>query len=144
MVSGFFGVNTAAPWIKGDLTTVRDLWRFLYQGPIALPVLGPRLIADRKARYWRRVVAWAGGGFSMPEDDFWMFARILQQRDHARAESRLFHMFLMQISELSLGANTPSAREGPSALAHGTADPVITPNLLRRYRQHIDDLHISR
>ncbi len=41
-VTGFFGVNTAAPYVNRDLSSLRNLWRFWYQIPMALPVIGPR------------------------------------------------------------------------------------------------------
>jgi hypothetical protein len=34
-VTGFFGVNTAAPWVKRGLSTVRNTWRFWYQTDFA-------------------------------------------------------------------------------------------------------------
>src|SRR5262249_43905326 len=37
-VSGFFGVNTIAPWLTADRAMLRHLWRFWYQIPLALPV----------------------------------------------------------------------------------------------------------
>ncbi len=27
-VTGFFGVNTVAPWVKRDLGMLRNMWRF--------------------------------------------------------------------------------------------------------------------
>lgn len=50
-VTGFFGVNTIAPWGTFDLAMVRHLWRFWYQIPMALPVIGPHVIGDLKGRY---------------------------------------------------------------------------------------------
>src|SRR5246127_4438286 len=39
-VSGFFGLNTIGPWVTPDLAFVRDLWRWWYQIPMVIPVLG--------------------------------------------------------------------------------------------------------
>jgi len=50
-VTGFFGVNTVAPYVQRDLKSLRNIWRFWYQIPMALPVIGPRVIGDRKARF---------------------------------------------------------------------------------------------
>ena len=52
-VTGFFGLNTAAPYVQRDLSMVRNIWRFWYQIPMVLPVIGPRLIGDSKGRYFR-------------------------------------------------------------------------------------------
>jgi len=61
-VTGFFGVNTAAPYVNRDLSSIRNIWRFWYQIPMALPVIGPRVIGDRKARFFRLLASWVGGG----------------------------------------------------------------------------------
>jgi pimeloyl-ACP methyl ester carboxylesterase len=50
-VTGSFGVNTVAPYVKRDLSMLRNMWRFWYQIPMALPVIGPRVISDPKARF---------------------------------------------------------------------------------------------
>jgi hypothetical protein len=36
-----------------DLALVRHLWRLWYQIPMALPVIGPRMVGDPKGRYLR-------------------------------------------------------------------------------------------
>lgn len=65
-VTGFFGVNTVAPWVKRDLGMLRNMWRFWYQIPMSLPVIGPRVISDPKGRYFRLLTGWVGGGFGFP------------------------------------------------------------------------------
>jgi pimeloyl-ACP methyl ester carboxylesterase len=40
-VTGFFGLNTSAPWATRDPAMIRNIWRLWYQVPIALPVIGP-------------------------------------------------------------------------------------------------------
>ena len=39
-VTGFFGLNTGAPWVRLDGPLIRHLWRFWYQIPLAFPVVG--------------------------------------------------------------------------------------------------------
>ena len=65
-VTGFFGLNTAAPYVQRDLSSMRNAWRFWYQIPMALPVIGPRVIGDPKARFFRMLGSWVGGGFLCP------------------------------------------------------------------------------
>ncbi|SGE58846.1 Putative epoxide hydrolase EphF (epoxide hydratase) (arene-oxide hydratase) [Mycobacterium tuberculosis] len=33
-------MNTVAPWVKRDLGMLRNMWRFWYQIPMSLPVIG--------------------------------------------------------------------------------------------------------
>jgi pimeloyl-ACP methyl ester carboxylesterase len=109
-VAGYFGVNTLAPRLRRDRAMVAHLWRFWYQLPIALPIAGPRLIADREARFFRLLVSWvaarvgtahfscvpralhadrgtcrAGGGFSIPEHDLLLFVDSMRESGHAVA-----------------------------------------------------------
>ncbi len=80
-VTGFMGVNTSAPWVKRDLSSVRNIWRFWYQIPMVLPVIGPRVIGDPKGRYLRTLA----GGFSVPEEDVRMYVECMRQPGHAEA-----------------------------------------------------------
>ncbi|HXY63615.1 MAG TPA: alpha/beta hydrolase [Mycobacterium sp.] len=143
-VSGYFGVNTVAPWLKPDLATLRHLWRFWYQIPIALPMLGPRVIADRKGRFFRFLISWVGGGFAMPEDDFWLYARRMREPGHAVAGSRWYRTFLAREFLPWLRGEYAEARvEVPVRWLHGTADPVLTPTLLRGYGQRVGDFDVE-
>ena len=69
-VTGYFGVNTVGSWLRPDLKLLRHLWRFWYQIPIAIPFIGPWLIADRQGRFLRLLADWAGGSFALPDDEF--------------------------------------------------------------------------
>jgi len=91
-VAGFFGINIAAPWLRADGALLKHLWRFWYQIPIALPVVGPKVIADRDARFIRRVCSWAGAGFT--PDDLDVYLRPMRQRSHAVAGSGWYRTFL--------------------------------------------------
>jgi len=143
-VTGYFGVNTLAPWLKPDLAMLRHLWRFWYQLPIALPVLGPRVIADRRARFFRLLNSWVGGGFAIPEKDFWLYARRMHEPGHAVAGSRWYRTFLTREFLPWLRGEYADARvEVPVRWLHGTADPVLTPTLLRGYQQRARDFDVE-
>src|SRR6185312_722378 len=88
-VTGFFGVNTSAPWAQRDLGMIRHMWRFWYQIPMALPVIGPRVIADPKGRYLRTLA----GGFGATEADIRMYVECMRQPWHAVAGSRWYRTF---------------------------------------------------
>lgn len=79
-VIGYFGMNTVGPWLKPDMHLVRHLWRFWYQIPIALPVVGPRLVADRKGRFLRVLAGWVGGPFTLQENDFQHYVAVLGEQ----------------------------------------------------------------
>ena len=143
-VSGFFGMNTAAPFVDRDLTTLRHTWRFWYQVPLALPIIGPWLIADGDTRYGRVLGRWAGGGFELPDDEMQMYAERMRVPGHAVAGSRWYRTFLTREMVRWLRGEFGGARiEVPVRWLHGADDPVLTPTLLRGYGKHINDFQVE-
>ena len=65
-VTGFCGFNTIAPWMKLDGALLRHVWRFYYQYPMLLPLIGPRVIGDPKQRYLRWLRANGTGLVALP------------------------------------------------------------------------------
>jgi pimeloyl-ACP methyl ester carboxylesterase len=116
-VTGFFGLNTSAPWVRRDLGMIRHMWRFWYQIPMSLPVIGPRLIADPKARYFRMLASWVGGGYSVPDEDVRMYVERMRQPGHAVAGSRSYRSF--QTTEMLrwMRGEFDGARRRPGPLA---------------------------
>jgi pimeloyl-ACP methyl ester carboxylesterase len=143
-VSGFFGVNTVAPYVKRDLASLRNMWRFWYQIPMALPVIGPRVISDRKARYAKMLASWVGGGYQLPDDDVALYVECMRQPGHAVAGSRWYRSFLATESlQWMRGAYNDAHVDVPVRWLSGTADPVITPDLMDGYAKHISDFDVE-
>lgn len=142
-VSGFFGVNTVGVWAKRDLTTARDLWRFWYQLPIALPVVGPRLVRNPNSRLSRWLMSWAGDGFTLPDDDLQMYAECMREPGHAVAGSRWYRTALTG-EMLRWPREFGDARvDVPVRWLQGTGDPVLRPNLLRGYGERCSDFEVE-
>ena len=143
-VAGYFGMNTVGAWLKPDLKFLEHLWRFWYQIPIALPVIGPRLVAGRRGRFLRVLNDWVGGPFSFPENDFQVYATALAKHDHARAVSHWYRTFLTRELVPWLRGEFNDARISvPVRYLHGTADPVLTPTLLRGYAERSIDFDVE-
>ncbi len=146
-VTGFFGMNTAAPYVKLDLSLLRNIWRFWYQVPIMLPVIGPRVIADPKARFWRLVASWVGGGYSVAEDDVRFYVECMREPGRAVAGSRWYRTFqTRELVRWLRGAYDPKngARvDVPVRWLSGTRDPVLTPDLLNGYADRISDFDVE-
>jgi pimeloyl-ACP methyl ester carboxylesterase len=143
-VSGFFGVNTVAPWVKRDLSMVRNTWRVWYQIPMSLPFIGPRVIGDPKARFLRFLVSWGGAGFAVPDEDVRMNAECMRQPGHAEAGSRWYRSF--QAGEMlswMRGEYDDARVNVPVRWLHGTGDPAIRPHLLRGYADRISDFEVE-
>jgi pimeloyl-ACP methyl ester carboxylesterase len=143
-VTGFFGLNTSAPWVRRDLSMLRNLWRFWYQVPIALPVIGPRLIADRKARFYRLLASWVGGGYLVSEDDVRIYIDCMREPGHAVAGSRWYRTFQAREVLRWVRGEYDSARVNvPVRWLSGTKDPVLTPELLGGYGDRIEDFQVE-
>jgi pimeloyl-ACP methyl ester carboxylesterase len=146
-VTGFFGVNTVAPWVKRDIASVRNIWRFWYQIPMLLPVIGPRVISDPKARFFRLLAPWVGGGFSMPAEDFRLYVECMRQPGHAEAGSRWYRSFqtgeMLRWMRGEFDPKNGARVEVPVRWLTGTKDPVITPDLTDGYADRISDFEVE-
>lgn len=147
-VSGFFGANTAAPFVKRDLTSLGKLWRLWYQVPLALPVVGPRIVAKPGSLFLRVLGSWVGGGYQLPDDQQQMYSECMNQPGHAEAGSRWYRSFqTKEMLSWSRGAydsrKTGARVTVPVRWLTGTADPVMTPAGTNGYEDHIDDFEVE-
>ncbi|QLL07766.1 alpha/beta fold hydrolase [Mycobacterium vicinigordonae] len=144
-VTGFFGMNTAAPFVKNDLASLRNLWRFWYQIPISLPVIGPRLLGDPKARFARALGSWVGGGFKLADEDIRLYIDRMRQPGHAEAGSRWYRSFqTKEMVRWARGEYDDVRVEVPVRWLTGTRDPVIRPEMADVYADHISDFEAER
>jgi pimeloyl-ACP methyl ester carboxylesterase len=143
-VTGFFGMNTVAPWVKRDLASIRNIWRLWYQIPISLPVIGPRLLSDPKARFARALGSWVGSGFNLPDEDIRLYVECMRQPGHAEAGSRWYRSFQTKEMLPLMRVEYKDARvEVPVRWLTGTDDPVVTADLTDGYAEHISDFEVE-
>jgi pimeloyl-ACP methyl ester carboxylesterase len=143
-VTGFFGVNTVAPFVKRDLSTLRNIWRFWYQVPISLPVIGPRVISDPDSRFMRILSSWVGGGFALPDENVRLYNECMREPGHAEAGSRWYRSFQTKEMLSWMRGEYADARVNvPVRWLTGTKDPVITPDLTNGYEERIDDFEVE-
>jgi pimeloyl-ACP methyl ester carboxylesterase len=143
-VTGFFGLNTSAPFVQRDLGMVRHMWRFFYQIPISLPVIGPRVISNPNSRFLRWLGSWVGGGFTLSDEDVALYTDCMRQPGHAEAGSRWYRSFqTKEILSWMRGEYNNARVDVPVRWLSGTLDPVITPDLLRGYADRISDFEVE-
>lgn len=116
-------MNTVAPWVKRDLGMLRNMWRFWYQIPMSLPVIGPRVISDPKGRYFRLLTGWVGGGFRVPDDDVRLYLDCMREPGHAEAGSRWYRTF--QTREMLAGCAASTTTLGSMSRSDGCTAPEI-------------------
>ncbi|WP_297733593.1 alpha/beta fold hydrolase [Mycobacterium sp.] len=143
-VTGFFGMNTSGPWTKPELKLLRNVWRFWYQVPISLPVIGPRVVGDPKARFYRTLASWVGGGYLVPDDDVRFYIECMRQPGHALAGSRWYRTFLStELFRWLRGEYNDARVDVPVRWLSGTKDPVLTVDLLDGYADRISDFEVE-
>ena len=143
-VTGFFGMNTSAPWTKPSPTMLRNVWRFWYQVPISLPVIGPRVIGDPKARFYRMLASWVGGGYLISEDDVRFYVECMREPGHALAGSKWYRTFLStELFRWLRGEYNDARVNVPVRWLSGTKDPVLTLDLLDGYADRISDFEVE-
>ncbi|WP_236984578.1 MULTISPECIES: alpha/beta fold hydrolase [Mycobacterium] len=143
-VTGFFGCNTAAPFVKRDLAALGKIWRFWYQIPMSLPRIGPRLVSRPGSLFLRILGSWVGGGYTLPDDEVQMYSECMNQPGHAEAGSRWYRSF--QTKELLRwlrGEYSDARVDVPVRWLTGTEDPVMTPDGTDGYEDHISDFEVE-
>lgn len=141
-VIGFLGINTSGPWYTVDWAFLHGLWRLWYQLPIALPIVGPRLLADPRGRFLRLLCRWLGAGF-VPSD-LSIYIRAMTKRGHAVAGSRWYRTAqMLEIPQWLCGQYNRCPVNAPVHMLHGSQDPVITTTLLRGYTNYVRDFIIE-
>lgn len=139
-VSGFLGLNTIAPWLELDGALLRHAWRFSYQHPMALPVIGPRVIGDPKGRYLRWLARWVGGGWTWPEDEAAIYLDRFRDPARAYAGSQWYRTFqAREFLPWARGRYADAKVDVPLRWVTGLDDPVIQPTLHRWYAPHVTD-----
>jgi len=143
-VSGFFGCNTSAPYVSRGLGMLRNVWRFWYQIPISLPIIGPRMISDPNSRFGRLLGSWVGGGFTLPDEDVALYRECMRQPGHAEAGSRWYRTFATsEMLRWARGEYDDVRVDVPVRWLSGTKDPVLTPDLLNGYAERISDFEVE-
>jgi pimeloyl-ACP methyl ester carboxylesterase len=141
-VTAFFGLNTSGPWFTPNLALLRHTWRLWYQMPMIVPVIGPRVIGDPRGRYLRLMCRWVGAGFLPPDMD--MYIDQMGKKGHAVAGSRWYRTSQSGEALGWMRGEYADARIGvPVRFLHGIDDPVITPLLIRPFRERSRDFDLE-
>lgn len=141
-VTGFFGLNTSGPWFNRDAAVLRHLWRFWYQVPMLVPVIGPRVVGDPRGRFLRFLCRWVGAGFLPPDMD--MYVARMGEPGHAVAGSRWYRAAQTADAPRWMRGEYADTRiDVPVRFLHGLADPVITPMMTGPFRERTADFGLE-
>ena len=138
----FFALNIIGPWV-GVGTGVRNTWRFGYQWLLAAPLLGS--LAQRSG--WLTRLLLVGGVAkrgSWRREDRELFVARLRSRARAAAGVQLYRTFWMrELVPMLRGRYDGRRLQVPTKMLHGSADPVVTREMVERVRRHADELEIE-
>jgi len=111
-----------------------QLWRFLYQLPIATPLVGEILLGKlpQVTEWGMKQCAYKKNAWT--KEDLHIFSSVLQNAEKAQASSLLYRTFLTQ--ELKqLKDYQKKAYTFPTTLLIGNNDPIINPSLFKNFKQ---------
>ena len=118
------------PGSKRDLAALRNLWRFWYQIPMSLPVIGPRVISDPNVALFAGCSGRGSAADSRcPRRTSALYVECMRQPGHAEAGSRWYRSFQTREMLSWMRGEFDDARvDVPVRWLSGTEDPVITPD----------------
>jgi pimeloyl-ACP methyl ester carboxylesterase len=134
----FLALGAPRPGGRHNARQLLEVWRFAYQVAIASPVLGRRLVADR--RFVERLIV--GGAVqrqAWTPEDLRAFSAVLAEPARARAAVSLYRTFLAR--EV---ARAPHGRlRVPTRIMVGARDPAIPAVLLEGADDDGDDVSVE-
>jgi len=136
--AAFLALGSPRPGGRPSARQLLEVWRFGYQVAIASPVLGRRLVADR--RFVERVIV--GGAVqrqAWTPYDLRAFSAVLAEPARAQASVGLYRTFLTR--EV---ARTPHGRlRVPTRIMLGARDPAIPVVLLEGAEDDADEVSVE-
>jgi pimeloyl-ACP methyl ester carboxylesterase len=136
--AAFLALGSPRPGGRPSARQLLEVWRFGYQVAIASPVLGRRLVADRRVGE-RVIVGGAVQRQAWTPDDLRAFSAVLAEPARAQASVGLYRTFLAR--EV---ARTPHGRlRVPTRIMLGARDPAIPVVLLDGADDDADDVRVE-
>jgi pimeloyl-ACP methyl ester carboxylesterase len=137
-ISRFLAAGIVPPWSSGDPRSLLELWRGVYQIPIAFPQLGRRAVERGGARLLLRRASKA-----FTDEELAAFTERLRG-DRARASELLYRTFLTREAvPVATGRYTDGQLEVPTLLLVGDRDLAIPVRSLRAQAARTDALEVE-
>ena len=140
---GFLALGITHPFQAPDRSALRQAWRGWYQVALSTPLSAAALRATPQV-VERTIRMGSVRTDAFTPEDLRLYAEVLQEPARARATVRLYRTFLLREARSVLAGRYRDARlTVPTRLVVGSADPVITPALLRGYEDRADDMTVA-
>lgn len=141
---GFLALGITHPFQRPDLGRVLNAWRVWYQVALSTPLLSAAALRATPKVVEQVVRLGSVRSEAFTEEDLRLYGAVLQEPARARATALLYRTFLLTEAGPVLAGRYRDARlTVPTRLVGGSADPVITPALLRGYEDRADDMTVE-
>jgi pimeloyl-ACP methyl ester carboxylesterase len=128
------------PWARPPRRSPAALLPLAYQGPLATPVLGERLLRHVPDVVCRLIRRGSHGSARWTAEELDTYARVLREPARARASSALYRTFLLHEAVALMTGRYAGARlRVPALMLTGGSDAVVGPPALAGLEDHADD-----
>ena len=140
-VEAFVAANVGHPWPGSRTSALLNSWRFLYQLPVILPFIGPRI--TRLRGFIKFILNGPKKGL-FSDEEVEAFEAPYRDPQRSFASTRYYRSFQAHDAPLVIRGHWRKYRlTVPTLMLYGTGDPVVTPRLLEGYEPYADDMRIE-
>jgi pimeloyl-ACP methyl ester carboxylesterase len=141
---GFLALGITHPFQRPDLGRLLNAWRGWYQVALSTPVLSAAALRSTPKLVEQLIRLGSVRTEAFTDEDLRLFGAVLQEPARARATALLYRTFLLsEAAPVMTGRYGDARLTVPTRLVGGSADPVITPALLRGYEERSDDMTVE-
>ena len=140
-VERYLALNIIHPWPRPSARGLRNAWRLVYQLPLVLPVIGPRV--TRYTGYVGLCLRRSKSGV-FSEEEIEAFEAPLRDPAHAAATAKYYRTFqAREMPALARGRYRSKRLSVPALLLFGTNDFAITTDILEGFERYADDMRLE-
>jgi pimeloyl-ACP methyl ester carboxylesterase len=127
------------PWPRPPRPGPAALAPLAYQGPLATPVVGERLLRHAPDVVRTLIRRGSHRGFTWTDEELDTYARVLQEPARARASSAVYRTYLLhEAVPLTTGRYAGQRLQVPALMLTGASDAVVGPPALSGFEEHAD------
>jgi pimeloyl-ACP methyl ester carboxylesterase len=127
------------PWPRPPCPGPSALVPLAYQGPLATPVVGERLLRHRPDVVRALIRRGSHRGVRWTDEELDTYARVLQEPARARASSAVYRTFLLrELGPLVARRYAGRRLRVPALMLTGASDGVVGPPALAGFEEHAD------
>jgi pimeloyl-ACP methyl ester carboxylesterase len=140
-VERYVATNIIHPWPKPNVRAFLNSWRLVYQLPMLLPFIGPRV--TRRRGFIKLMLNGAKKGVFSP-DELEAFEAPYRDRERSFVSAKYYRSFQAHDLPLLIRRHWMKYRLSvPTLMLFGTGDFAITPASLEGFERYADDMRLE-